>query len=208
MKKFLIIFLILITTGNTFAADYTFDEVSYEEISSNERMVNVPSGQVIHSRLNSDLTSQNNYRNEIITTQLMKDWIYFGKVIAPEGSLIRGRITSIQRASYANGNAKVNISFNEVVRPDNTVINIQAKPICVTVGDSRIKSGAKMVFEGVKQNIFSSRSISNVADNIATGAIAGGFVFLTTKGEEVNIPFGTEFRINIINNINVLSYEN
>ena len=188
-----------------FAAEYNFDENYYTG-----NTVNIPSGQMVYSRLNADISSQTNRQNEIITTQLVKDWIYYGTVIAPEGSLINGRITSVQRASYANGNAKVNISFYQIIRPDNTTINIQAKPICVTIGDSRAKSGAQMVWEGVKQSVLSSRmnSVQTIADNAVTGAFTGGIVFLSSKGEEVIIPFGTEFRINIINSLNIKPYEN
>ena len=208
MRTLLTLFLSVMLVGTACAKVYDFNQSAYEEISQGEKIVNVPGGQIIHSRLNSNISSQNNFGNEVIVTQLVKDWVYFGKVIAPEGSLISGKITSIQRASYANRNAKVNISFYQIVRPDNVVINIQSKPICVTIGESRAVRGTRMVLEGIKQSVLSSTSISNVADNAVSGAIAGGYTFLTTKGEEVIIPFGTEFRINIINNINIMSYDN
>ena len=131
-----------------------------------------------------------------------------GQFIAPEGSLITGKITSIENSSFAQGNAKVNISFTQVVRPDNVIINIQSKPICITVGESRLQSSAKLLGQGVLKSVMSSRSFSNIKTRTINGAIAGGYTFLTTKGEEVNIPFGTEFKINIINNIKTLNYEN
>ena len=211
--RFRYVFLIIIIfsfISVVSAKEYNFDNNYYVENVLNETTLSIPSGQIVYSRLNADINSQTNKQNEIITTQLMKDWVYYGTVIAPEGSLINGRITSIQKASYANGNAKVNISFYQVIRPDNVTINFQAKPICVTIGDSRAKSGTQMIWEGVKQSVLSSRmnSVQTIADNAVTGAFTGGYVFLTKKGEEVHIPFGTEFRINIINTLTVKPYEN
>ena len=200
----LIIFSVI---SSAFAKEYNFDDNYYERNIKGTNTISIPSGQMLYSRLNADINSQTNRPNELITTQLLKDWVYYDTIIAPEGSLINGRITSIQRSAYAGGNAKVNISFYQVIRPDNVTINIQAKPICITIGDSRLKSGSKMVWEGVKQTVLSS-SIRDAADNAIIGAVSGGFVFLSSKGEEVHIPFGTEFRINIINGLNIKPYEN
>lgn len=210
MKLILSLLVAVLIFGSAYAKEYNFDDNTYKIYTQQSRNIMIPSGQVIHSRLNSDVASQENTKNEVITTQLMQDWIYMGKVIAPEGSLISGRITSIENSSYASGNAKVNISFYQVVRPDDVTINFQAKPICVTIGESRLKSGSKLVWEGIKKSVLSSSSLSlnNIADNTITGAFAGGYTFLSTRGEEVRIPFGTEFRINITSTINTVTYDN
>ena len=208
MKQLLIAVVLLISILPASAKVYDFSDTASETYAHQARNVNIPRGQIIYSRLNSDIDSQNNSNNDVITTQLVKDWYYMGQFIAPEGSLITGKITSIENSSFAQGNAKVNITFTQVVRPDDVIINIQSKPICITVGESRLQSGAKLLGQGVLKSVMSSRSISNIKTRTINGAIAGGYTFLTTKGEEVNIPFGTEFKINIINNIKTLNYEN
>ena len=208
MKRIFIILVLLTLTLPVSAKVYDFSEEASKNYIQQARIVNIPRGQIIYSRLNSDIDSVNNSSNDIITTQLMKDWYYQGQYIAPEGSLITGKILSVENSSYAQGNAKVNITFTQIVRPDNVAIDIQSKPICITVGESRLNSSAKLMGQGIMKSVMSSRSLSNVKTRTINGVIAGGYTFLTTKGEEVNIPFGTEFKINIINNISTINYEN
>ena len=208
MKRLLLIVLLFAIILPVSAKVYDFSDEASENYIQNLRIVNIPRGQIIYSRLNADIDSQNNSSNDVITTQLIKDWYYMGQFIAPEGSLISGKITAIENSSDAQGNAKVNITFTQIVRPDNVTIDIQSRPICITVGESRLKSGAKLMGQGVMKSVISSRSFSNVKTRTINGAIAGGYTFLTTKGEELNIPFGTEFKINIVNSINTLNYEN
>ena len=187
-----------------YAKVYDFSEDAYDTFRQEYKRIVVPSGQIIHSRLNADINSEQNTKNETLTTQLIQDWKYDGKTIAPEGSLIIGKITDIKNAGYASGNAKVIIVFNQIIKPDNTVISIQSKPICITIGDSRLEAAGKNIMIGALSGM---GRMSSSMQTITAGALSGAYVFAATKGQEVVIPFGTEFRIQILNPVNVLEYE-
>ena len=208
-KYIFILILIILSAGIVNAKTYDFSDEAYNTFRNEYKRINIPSGAVIYSRLNDNISSEQNSENEVLITQLVRDWKYNGQMVAPEGSLIKGKIIDIRNAGFASGNAKVNIIFSQIIKPDNSTIYIQSKPICVTIGDSRLASAGKNMLTGVLESVGSfTTSPRTIATNAVAGAITGGFVFMTTKGQEVTIPFGTEFRIQILNNISVMEYEN
>ena len=116
----------------------------------------VPRGRRIHSRLNDNISRANAITDNIITTQLMKDWGYKNYTIAPEGSLVKGVITKTSSTS-------TEIRFDTIIRPDNVEVKIVSKPIVISSDKDTI------------QNIL--------------------------------IPFGTEFTIQIINDVITSPYQ-
>lgn len=206
MKYFITIFFLIFSVCFAQAKTYDFSDEAAEIYLQEQKKINIPQGEIIYSRLNSDISSEQNSKNEIITTQLIKDWKLNNRIIAPEGSLIIGKIFDIKNASYASKNANVDIVFNQIIRPDNSTIYIQSKPICIKVDGSQLETAGKNILKGVTSRI--SRHPQQIANRIVGGVMKGGYIFLTTKGQEINIPFGTEFKIQILNSITVTEYEN
>ena len=132
-----------------------------EKALKDNNLIVIPRGRRINSRLNDNLVYErgNNksiQTGDIITTQLMSDWIYDSVTVAPEGSLVKGKLTILP-------NGTVTIDFSAIIRPDNVEVKIVSKPIEIAMPNSY-----------------------------------RGF----------SIPFGTEFTIQIINDVITSKYEN
>lgn len=97
-----------------------------------DNLLFVPKGYRISSRLNNNINMQLLYNantGDILTTQLMRDWEYSGKIVAPEGSIVKGQITKISALN------QLQIEFDTIIRPDNAEIKIVSKPIIINIGD-------------------------------------------------------------------------
>ena len=171
-----------------YGKDYDFSDEAAERFIQESKKITVAGGATIHSRLNSDIHSSKSKVNDVITTQLIKDWTYGSKVIAPEGSLIVGEITNKKKPTFAMGDAKLYIDFNKVIRPDGAEIQIDSKPIIIT-GDSRKQGFGLLFWSGL--NVALSAGTNLPADVAFVG-------YTSVSGQEVKIPLGTEFKIHII----------
>ena len=178
--------------------NYDFSDEATERFLKNSKTITIPSGATIESRLNSDIHSSKSQVNDIITTQLVKDWTLGSKVIAPEGSLIVGRITNKKKTTIVMGDAKLYIDFNKVIRPDGIEIGIDSKPIIIT-GDSRKQGIGLILLSGL--NVILSGGTNLPADIAFVG-------YTSASGQEVKIPLGTEFKIHIINEVTTFYYDN
>ena len=121
----------------------------------------VPRGRRINSRLNDNLvydthTGERIKTGDVITTQLMSDWVYNSVNIAPEGSLVKGTLTVIPYRS-------ITVNFDTIIRPDNVEVKILSKPIEIPMQNT---------------------------------------------ARRFSVPFGTEFTIQIINDVITTPYEN
>ena len=168
MKKLVILFIVFLITLPAYAVKikiksaYKIDAAQEAVVKLNQKAMAehnvfvVPRGRRIHSRLNDNISrinsdlSEETKKGDIITTQLMQDWCYKDKIVAPEGSLVRGKITDI------SSNRSTRICFDTIIRPDGVEISIVTKPILMSPQEA---------------------------------------------SENTLIPFGTEFTIQIVNDV-------
>lgn len=181
-----------------YGKDYDFSDEAAERFIQESKKITVTGGATIYSRLNSDIHSSKSQVNDVITTQLIKDWTYGPKVIAPEGSLIVGEITNKKKPTFVMGDAKLYIDFNKIIRPDGVEIQIDSKPVIIT-GDSRKQGMGLILLSGL-----------NVALSAGTNLPADiAFIsYSSISGQEVKIPLGTEFKIHIISDVTTFYYDN
>lgn len=135
-------------------------KLNEKAIKENNLMV-VPRGRRINSRLNDSLvydtrTGERINTGDVITTQLMSDWVYNFVTIAPEGSLVKGQLTVIPYRT-------ITINFDTIIRPDNVEVKIVSKPIEIPMANTY---------------------------------------------KRFSVPFGTEFTIQVINDVITSAYEN
>ena len=206
MRYLLLIISILFVISPVMSKEYNFDENSYAEFRQDYAQVTIPKGTIIYSKLIDNINSETNSENDIITTILSNDWKFDGKLIAPEGSKITGKIVGVKNASYASGHAIVKVVFNEIIRPDNSVIPIDAKKISLTAGESKLAGTGRVVLQGAAQGARITTSPTRLATGMATGILTKGFVFVTKRGRELFIPSNTEFKIELKNDFTTLEY--
>ena len=206
MRYLLLIITMLIIISPVFSKEYTFDEDFYTKFRQNYARVTVPKGTIIYSKLIDNINSKTNNENDIITTIIDKDWKCDGKLVAPEGSKVIGKITGIKNAAYGSQHATIKIIFTEIIRPDNTLVKINAKPVILTMGDTIIVGAGKVITQGALQGGRITTSPTRLATSMLTGILTKGFYFVTKKGREIVIPENTQFKIELKKNLVTLDY--
>lgn len=206
--RYLLIILLLFSIFPVAAKEYDFSDEAYTEFRQEYALVTIPKGTIIYSKLAHNINSETNNENDIITTILDKDWKYEGKLIAPEGSKVMGEIVGVKNASYATGHAMVKVVFNEIIRPDNSVIKIDTRKISLTAGESKISGTGRVVLQGVAQGTRITTSPTRLATSMATGILMRGYSFVTKRGRELLIPCSTDFKIELKKDLTTVEYSN
>ena len=198
MKQILCTLILIFMLAPVHSNNYDFSDEASEKFLQESKKITVTGVTTIKSRLNSDIHSSKSTVNDVVTTQLIEDWTYGPKVIAPEGSLIVGKITNKKKPTFAMGDAKLYIDFNKVIRPDGVEIQIDSKPVIIT-GDSRKQGMGLLLLSGL--NVALSAGTNLPADIAFIG-------YTSTSGQNVKIPLGTEFKIHIIGDVTTFYYDN
>jgi len=171
----------------------------------------VRAGQTMRVRINEDLGSEKAHIGDVFTTTLV-DPIYSsnGVLLAPQGSIITGKVTFVQRAQKKGKPATLDVQFVSLKLPNGRVHAINGSLTDLS------GSGGTSDNEGtVTANKSSHRKLKFIGGGAAggavigaiagggkglaigagVGAIAGGITGRVKKGSEVKVPSGTEFGV-------------
>lgn len=178
-------------------------------------LIHIDAGTQFDAVLSSGISSESISNNDLISAQLMKDWIFNGIVIAPAGSILNGNATDSRAASFAMGNGRIGINFNQIITPDGKVIPLSTNKVYI-VGDSpRALQIAGRVAGGILSGVaIAALSMLFGADTktLIGGAAVGGAIgtisALGTKGEDIDVPEGTTLQIIISEPMTIQPYTN
>lgn len=140
------------------------------------------------------------------------------RVVEPSelaGSMIHGRITRLQRPGKVKGSAELQLSFNEILLPDNRAANLHAEVVEVLPSGS--SSGVDHVDQegGVKGKSSTKDDVAKVGAATGVGAIIGAIVgggkgaaigaaigagvgtggVMSSTGKEIRLSQGQQLRI-------------
>ena len=165
---------------------------------------------IISSKLNNDISSTKSSQNDVITTQLIHDCYYNGELIAPEGSIIVGKITELKRSRSITRNAKIKIDFDKIVRPDGIAVSVVAKPLILTSSNNGFVS---MLIDDVKMLFMHTLSLVYDQPNDPNLMFVGYMVanntvnYTLNKGDEITVPLNTKFNITLKKNLRFIPYK-
>jgi len=171
----------------------------------------IHAGTTMRVRINRDLGSEHAYIGETFTTTL-EDPVYSknGVLLAPEGSIVTGKVTHVQRAQKGGKPANLDVQFVSIKLPNGRTHALNGSLTDLS------GSGGKSDSEGtVTANTTSHRKAKFIGGGAAGGAIigaiagggkglaigagvgalAGGITGRVKKGSEVKVKSGTEFGV-------------
>jgi hypothetical protein len=173
-------------------------------------------------RLNQDIGSEQGRVGDTFTTTLV-DPIYSsgGVLLAPQGSIINGTITAIQRAQKNGKPATVDVQFVSLKLPNGRTTRING-----SLTDLSAKGGSSDNEGTVTASKTSHRNVKFIGGGAAGGAIigaiagggkglaigagvgalAGGIAGRVKKGSEVKVKSGTEFGVILNQSISMPKY--
>ena len=123
-KYFILIVMLLILTSGAFALPKFSDnktKIPPDPVYKNTIMI--PHGYILNSEIKENIICNDVNPADNITAVLKNDFIYKGKVVAPEGSIITGKFVK----KIVNGNfCKVKVKFTNIITPSGNNIPISA----------------------------------------------------------------------------------
>ena len=178
------------------------------------RVVTVPSGQSIPAVTTVPLSSANAYQGQVVSVALAQDFYYNGSMIAPAGSSVVGNVVEVVHAKHGSLNGKLCIRFNQIVTPHGFQIPISAiiktddhsgvlvggtkKDVAKSYTKDAVGGAAVGALSGVVFGALAGGSIGRgAALGTAVGAGGGAVKAIWDKGNDVDIPAGSAFDIEL-----------
>ena len=153
----------------------------------------IPVGQEIDVRIQTELTSDTAQVEDRFEATTLVDLYQGERVLIPAGSLMRGLVTSVNRASRTDRKGSLTVGFNQIT------VGGRNYPMRGTVTEAIESSGIR----GEAGRIVAGSAVGAIIGGIIGGAkgallgvlIGGGGTMVATEGKDVTLPAGTILRV-------------
>ena len=160
---------------------------------ASKRAHSIPVGQEIDVRIQSELTSDTAQVEDRFEGTTLVDLSQGDRVLIPAGSVMRGIVTSVNRASRTDRKGSLTVAFNQVT------VNGRNYPMRGTVIDTIESSGIR----GEAGRIGAGSAVGAIIGGIIGGVkgaligvlVGGGGTMVATEGKDVHLPPGTVLRV-------------
>ena len=155
----------------------------------------IPVGHEIDVRLQTQLSSETAQVEDRFEATTMADLYRGNEVLIPAGSVLRGVVRSVAKATRTDRRGELTVSFDQVT------VRGRTYPMRGTVTDTIKSDGIK----GEVARIGAGSAIGGVIGGIIGGAkgavigvlIGGGGTLAATEGKDVTVPPGTILRVRL-----------
>jgi hypothetical protein len=155
----------------------------------------IPVGQEIDVRIQTELTSDTAQVEDRFEATTVVDLYEGNRVLIPAGSVMRGLVTSVNRASRTDRKGSLTVAFNQVT------VNGRNYPMRGTVTEAIESSGIK----GEVGRIGAGSAVGAIIGGIIGGVkgaligvlVGGGGTMVATEGKDVTLPAGTILRVRL-----------
>ena len=169
----------------------------------------VPAGTVIPVTLTNRVTTKNAHDGDGIYGKTSFPITVNNKIVIPEGSSVRGKITEVRKPGRVKGKGELTITFQTLVLPSGVTLPIysslggvggagEKKGEATVQGDSSKGDDAKTVgttaTQGALIGVIADRGKGAVIGG-AGGAAAGTAAVLLTRGKDLVLEPGTTIEI-------------
>ncbi len=160
---------------------------------------------IMRLRMRDSLTSKNAYVGQLFSTTVVDPVYAKGFQVIPAGSVVKGQVTSVQRAGRKSNAGSMTVTFTGVQLPNGRSYALNGS---LTEGENTDNEGQVKGGSSKKRNIafIGGGAVVGALVNGAAGAGIGAGVgiagALLSKGKEAEVKPGTEF--NMILNRNML----
>jgi hypothetical protein len=160
-----------------------------------EGTVEIPVGVEIDVRLQNSLNSGTASVEDRFEATTVVDTGVDGRVVIPAGSVVRGVITAVERATRTNRTARMTVSFDQVT------VNGRAYPMRGTVTQAiegeGIRGEAGRTAAGAGVGAIIGGILGGFRGAMAGILIGGGGTIAATEGREVELPQGAVLRVRL-----------
>jgi hypothetical protein len=144
-------------------------------------------------RIQTELTSDTAQVEDRFEVTTVVDLYQGDRLLIPAGSLMRGLVTSVNRASRTDRKGSLTVAFNQIT------VGGRSYPMRGTVTEAIESSGIK----GEVGRIGAGSAVGAIIGGIIGGVkgallgvlIGGGGTMVATEGKDVTLPAGTILRV-------------
>lgn len=155
----------------------------------------IPEGQEIDVRLQTQLSSDTAQVEDRFEATTVVDLYSGNDVLIPEGSVLRGVISSVDKASRTDRKGELTVAFDQIT------IGGRSYPIRGTVTQALesegIKGEAARVGTGAGVGAIIGGILGGVKGALLGVLIGGGGTIAATEGKDVTLPAGTVLRVRL-----------
>ena len=170
-----------------------YDDRSRPPTTTRQSQRGIPVGQEIDVRIQTELTSDNAQVEDRFEATTLVDLYQGDRVLIPAGSVMRGLVTSVNRASRTDRKGSLTVAFNQIT------VGGRNYPMRGTVTEAIESSGIR----GEAGRIVAGSAVGAIIGGIIGGAkgallgvlIGGGGTMVATEGKDVTLPAGTILRV-------------
>ena len=181
-------------------AERTADRPPYRERETTDRPpaqgdTAIPSGQEIDVRLQTQLSSATAQVEDRFEATTVVDLYSGNRVLIPAGSVVRGVIRTVDKATRTDRKGSLTVSFDQVT------VNNRTYPMRGTVTEALESEGVR----GEAGRIGAGAGVGAIIGGIIGGVrgallgvlIGGGGTIAATEGKDVTLPPGTILRVRL-----------
>jgi hypothetical protein len=158
------------------------------------RVTEIPAGTEFDARLSTELDSETAVVEDRFEATTMSDVIINRRTVIPAGSMMRGVITAVERATRTDRDSRLTLAFDQVT------IGGRAYPLRGTVADIEaggVKDEAVRTGVGGGVGAIIGGILGGVKGAVIGGVIGAGGTIAATEGKNVKLPQGTVLRVRI-----------
>jgi hypothetical protein len=163
--------------------------------------VTVPQGTEIRLAMSEGVNSGTSQVGDRFTATLTDPVVVGNRVVLPAGSTVHGKVTEVVPAKKGlkEKEGALAVSFDKVVTPSGRSASMSAE--LVSVATKSTKKTAGIIGGSAAGGALLGKVLGKDTKDAAVGAVIGGAIgtgiAAGTKGEEVEIPVGSEITINL-----------
>ena len=138
------------------------------------------------------VSSESAAAEHVVSARLDQSVSSNGEVVLPEGTIVTGTVTDVERSGRVKGRARLALTFNRAQLKENTVpirthaVRFEAES---TTTEDAAKIGGGAIGGAIVGGILGGGK--GAAKGAAIGGAAGAGVVIATRGKEVNLSSGT-----------------
>jgi hypothetical protein len=155
----------------------------------------IPEGQELDARLEKELTSDTAQVEDRFQATTMADLYEGNNVLIPAGSMLRGVVSSVNRASRTDRKGSLTVAFDQIT------VRGRTYPMRGTVTHALesegIRGEAGRIGAGAGVGAIIGGIIGGVKGALLGVLIGGGGTIAATEGKDVTLPAGTILRVRL-----------
>ena len=183
------------------------------------QQVSIPEGTVIEMRMDTSLNSKSSRVNDAFKATVFRSVSLDGRIAVPEGSIVTGRVTTVQPAERSSQSGVIGVEFNQLSITGRTypilgtLTSLDASERKQIIDEeSRVTGGSStkrnILFIGGGAGVGAAvGAIAGGGKGAGIGALTGGGIgalgALLSRGSEAEVPVGSEVAMQLVRAVNV-----